>query len=604
MTTTLTVRAGELTLSCGADGTGIRLGDEVRKVTWLLEETAQPLDATTDGSTITQRLRLDDRRIRRSWEIADGEFLVTTTCEPSDAPSEGLVLPGTFVAEGGGLQMAVPVMQGVLVRGGEAFVRRLRPGGHVGMSMGFLAFLGERGGLVVAPEDPTDWEAVVGLGEDGVPFGRFEALGRLGRFGDARRVRIRPSDASVTGVCKTYRGLVQDRGRFATWKDKLRAKPGLERLFGALMTFIGYNASDLDYAAECRKLKAFGFDRAFVYPVRFNTYSQDFKMGGDAPIDLDDGTLAAILDLGYDVAPWTWVVEALDDGSDFIRSGYRRRPDGESVSSWKIDEYQWYRCCTPFQTAFVRDAYKGRMETMTWAHYDVNASIDREECYAQDHPGHPGVPADRRDDLRFTGELLGAEVNGGRVVSSEGFQDSLSVSYDIGTTKLVPAWGSADVWTVPMTALVYHDSMVHDWWELHNYNAAGGFDSGHRFGRQVDGFPKLKAAMDALCGWPPNVFPFGRQYRWVDIETRQTEHYTVEFDDPRVQEALQCALPVTQLHRRVGKLEMLSHRFVTEDGAVQESVFEDGTRVVANFGGEAHVDEEIGEVGPEGWRAA
>ena len=39
-----------------------------------------------------------------------------------------------------------------------------------------------------------------------------------------------------------------------------------------------------------------------------------------------------------------------------------------------------------------------------------------------------------------------------------------------------------------------------------------------------------------------------------------------------------------KLHEAVATREMLSHRFVTPDRAVQETRFADGTRVVVNFG--------------------
>ena len=46
------------------------------------------------------------------------------------------------------------------------------------------------------------------------------------------------------------------------------------------------------------------------------------------------------------------------------------------------------------------------------------------------------------------------------------------------------------------------------------------------FGRKVDGFAREKAAMDALYGSPPSVFPFGRQYTWVDKQARTTHRAT------------------------------------------------------------------------------
>ena len=50
-----------------------------------------------------------------------------------------------------------------------------------------------------------------------------------------------------------------------------------------------------------------------------------------------------------------------------------------------------------------------------------------------------------------------------------------------------------------------------------------------------------------------------------------------------VQHALQLALPVAQLHRRIGRCELTDFNILSEDGYVQQSEFSDGTRIVANF---------------------
>ena len=41
-------------------------------------------------------------------------------------------------------------------------------------------------------------------------------------------------------------------------------------------------------------------------------------MGGEPAIDLKGEQVAAIRSLGYDVAPWSWLNEALDDGSERV----------------------------------------------------------------------------------------------------------------------------------------------------------------------------------------------------------------------------------------------------------------------------------------------
>jgi hypothetical protein len=208
---------------------------------------------------------------------------------------------------------------------------------------------------------------------------------------------------------------------------------------------------------------------------------------------------------------------------------------------------------------------------------------------------------DRRGHLAFLRELVGPAANGNRPVSAEGFHDGLATAYDIGSTKLLPAFGDAPFWTAPMTMLVYHDALIHDWWELHNYNAHAGWDHLSPFGRKVDGMARQKAAMDALYGCPPNVFPFGKQYAWVDIDARVTRSYAVQFEDTEVQQALAVALPVARLHRRIGMLELVSHEFLSQDGAAQATTFADGTRIVANFAEQAREVDGCGVVPPASW---
>jgi hypothetical protein len=120
------------------------------------------------------------------------------------------------------------------------------------------------------------------------------------------------------------------------------------------------------------------------------------------------------------------------------------------------------------------------------------------------------------------------------------------------------------------------------------------------------------AALDALMGCPPDVFPSGAQYGWTGRGT-ETFLYRYRFDDPEVQIALREALPVARLHRKIGQQEMVHFRILSEDGYVQESAFADGTRVIANFGrdvvggkrGIGHVVlEGVDSLLPESWMIA
>ena len=109
------------------------------------------------------------------------------------------------------------------------------------------------------------------------------------------------------------------------------------------------------------------------------------------------------------------------------------------------------------------------------------------------------------------------------------------------------------------------------------------------------------AAMDALYGCPPDVFPFGAQYCWTGNGS-ETMLYRFRFDDPEVQLSLKLALPVAKLHGRIGMMEMVDFEFLSENYAVQRTVFEDGTAVCANFGLNVRYHKDIGTLTPCQWK--
>jgi hypothetical protein len=117
------------------------------------------------------------------------------------------------------------------------------------------------------------------------------------------------------------------------------------------------------------------------------------------------------------------------------------------------------------------------------------------------------------------------------------------------------------------------------------------------------GFPRLQSAWDALLGTAPDIFPFGRQYNFVPFKVPEFYLYEMRLEQPAVQQAIRCAKPVMALHRRIGKLEMVGHTLHRPDGAVQETVFADGTRVLANFANVALEAPGVGLLPPKSWQA-
>ncbi|MFH1571093.1 MAG: hypothetical protein ABIL09_24075 [Gemmatimonadota bacterium] len=639
MTAPISLQNSALALTLAADGGEVRLVDRRRDVLWLRQApragyrlypegdraaahssygSRAPLvpfgagRAEAAGDAVLVRYPAPGGEVVYRWSL--GPDWVEVAVEAAPDGVEFVSLPGPFAPAEGAHRLAVPLYQGLLLRRfPEDLDRTFHPGGHLSMSLGMGGDLGERGGLLTVQETLANWQAWVGAAA-GHPWFGLEArhcpVEGWGEGHGGRRVRLYLTEADVTALCKRYRARLKERGDFVSWEEKRRRKPAVADLFGALMAFVGYNrADDVDYVAGARALRDRGFPRVFYYPVRMCHYSLGFRMGGDPPIWLDHQTLARLKEVdGACLGPWGWVYEGLDTGDEATRALFRRDARGAWIPHWRIDDQQWYRVCTTCQVDYVRDRLAGDMAAMDWIHFDVNACVPGMPCFERGHAGHAGSDLGRRGDLEWTRRLFSPDTVGQRLVSSEGFVAHYAGHYDIGATKMVPAadLAAAPAVPVPMTLLVFHDSCVHDWWELHNYNAVDGFplaDLPHGWGRAGSGEPRLKACLDALYGCPPNVFPFGRQYGWIDLATRQTYSFTVRLEDPAVQEALDAALAVARLHRRTGPCELIDFRLLSGDGAVQATTFGDGTRVVANLSTAPQTLEDGRILGPHAWAA-
>lgn len=578
-------------IHCLENGRGLALADLARGERWELDEKTLvygegkaplvPLRAFSDAGTVTVEYLAGDARLSYVYALNDG-YVEVRLPVPEKEEIGQLSFPGSFLPEAGRRKFLLPVMQGILWDGrGEPFEWTLREAGHIGFTMPFIGCMGESGGLLFTAETRDDLMWWVGKDESGRCFAANLQTASLGKLRYERVGRFYFTDPDVVSVAKAYRGKVAGQGRFLTWEEKLRERPGLERLFGALMCYVGYCRDDVDYVAECRKLKDYGFDRAFLYPGRFNAYDRNIHMAGLPVIDLPEKDVMAICEMGYDMAPWSWINEAMDDGTPSTRSMYKKDTEGETQFNWAIDDQKWYLVCSTFFEGFQKNALKTSIRDMTWDHFDVLACATIGECYAMDHPNHAGRPLTRTEDREWIRRAFLASKKAGLAVSSENFNDAYATEVDFGSVKALPQYGTSPFWPVPLTMLVYHDSMIHSWYELHSYNNhwRGGIPNGIVYG---GGRPRAMAAMDALMGCPPDVFPFGAQYGY-NGNGMDTFLYKYRFEDPEVQIALREALPVARLHRRIGKQEMVHFKILSEDGYVQESAFADGTRVVANF---------------------
>jgi hypothetical protein len=587
-----------------ADGSGrdrLSFGANRKRGSGNIIDAAAPAPVAFAGGCLQE---LGDRalRVRRrgpAGQLVIDYELVHDGCRVTALAGESTVtscsLPGAFRPEGvDAPAVALPKNQGIWHRGtGGPFCFQMVREGHGGWSMPFAAAVGPRDALLHIIESEHDariWFERTDVGQVRLTSLQDPTRGRL-RYN--RSVLLRFVEPNVTAICQSYRRYVQECGHFVSWEEKIEKRPKLRRLFGALMCFIGYcQDEDLDYAASFRRLKATGFDRAFVYPLSIGNVVRDFLMGGRPPIDIRRH-LGLLDELGYLAASWMWVEDVPDDPADLMISA-----DGESMFGWQIEDRKWFRSCPVRQVALANRIQDERMAGNTGEHFDVTASRQLLECH------HPDHPLDRRDDAIWRRKVLETGTARGGVISSEGFWGFAAPSYDIGSVK-IPVPVHADWYTVPMTSLVYHDSCVHDWWEVDNYNnphhrTQGGRDKGYF--PMGGGFQPLQACQDALAGWPPNVMPFGSQYAFVAGQMPATELYRYTLDSPEVVEALRLALPVAQLHGRIGRMACVRHETLAEDGSVQATTFADGTRVVANYSSEPREVAGVGVAKPVSWQ--
>ncbi len=567
----------------------------------IINESAPPAADFTAG--IVQPL--GDRALRIRLEGPPGRLvlqyeLTHDGCRVTAVAGESTVtscaLPGAFRPEGvDAPPVALPKNQGIWHRGtGGPFCFQMVREGHGGWSMPFAGVVGPRDALVHIIETEHDariWFEKTPTGQVRLTSLQDPTHGKL-RYN--RSVLLRFAEPNVSAICQAYRQYVQHSGHFVSWDEKIENKPNLQRLFGALMCFIGYcQDEDLDYAAGFRRLKALGFDRAFVYPLSIGNPVRDFLMGGRPPIDIRN-LLPLLDDLGYLAASWMWTEDVPEIPEDLMLSA-----DRKPMFGWQIEDRKWFRGCPVRQVALSNRIQDERMAGHTGQHCDVTASRQLLECH------HPDHPLDRRDDALWRRKILETGAARGCVISSEGFWGFATPSYDIGSVK-IPVPVHADWYTVPMTSLVYHDSCVHDWWEVDNYNNPHHHNQGDRDKAYFPiggGFQALQACQDALAGFPPNVMPFGSQYAFVAGRMPATELYRYTLDSPEVIEALRLALPVARLHSRIGKLACVKHETLAADGSVQATTYADGTRVVANYSNEPYLVPGAGPLDSTSWQA-
>jgi len=272
-----------------------------------------------------------------------------------------------------------------------------------------------------------------------------------------------------------------------------------------------------------------------------------WEKAGDGQVRLMWCQLPSLGGLGY---PRETVLLPTDSSLTALCKRYRQYviEKGDPRLFWTIKDAKWYSFSNAKRIEWARRLIDREHGGLDGIHYDVLCCSDMREDY------HPAHRSDARADAEARKQMLQYAASKGLIVPSEGFWDAMAPHYDLGSTKFAHILGGDEYCTVPMTMLVYHDSMIHMWWEVDNYNnpehrtqVARGHAPRLFWG---GGSPRLQSAIDALLGCPPDLFPFGLQYNYVPHNHPNVYTYRFRLEHESVREAIEYAKPVMALHRR------------------------------------------------------
>ncbi len=509
-------------------------------------------------------VRLDARRPELLLELsASGEL------------GSSLAFPQPFLTAKGSL-LVMPINEGISYPVDDRSLPEMRYhlyGGH-GLCMAWYGVTDGVRGLMTIIETPDD-AAVRVPRLDGRLCLAPEWSPQKGAFGPKRGLRYVFFDSGgYVAMCKRYRQHARQAGLLKTLAEKRRANPNVDLLVGAVNVWCW----EQDPVAVCRELQSLGIKR-----ILFSHRSppEDIRQLNEM------GVLTSRYDIFQDVMDpanfpklrgvhpdWTtdaWPHDLMIGADGRWQQGWRvKAKDGEMIPCGVL--------CDRQAVEYARRRIPPELETHPYRcrFIDTTTASSWRECYHDDHP------MTRSESRHWKMELLRYVSQGCNLVtgSETGHEAAVPfVHYFEGMLSLGPyrvpnagrqmiqPWDevpervakfqTGHYYRLPLWELVYHDCVVAQWY----------------WGDYNNKLPKLwdrRDLFNALYGTPP-MFMFNRRI-WQQNRDRFVQSYNT-------------AAP---LARATGYVEMLSHRWLTPDHAVQQTRFANGVTVTVNFGDRPH----------------
>jgi hypothetical protein len=468
-----------------------------------------------------------------------------------------------------------------------------------GLSMAWMGVVDSQfeTGYMAIFETPYD-AAVRTSREDGLVTFSPVWLPSMGKFSYTRTVRYRFfNKGGYVAQAKTYRDFIWKKNSVITLLEKQKRFPAIAKLIGGPHIYVWDNAREVSFAKE---LKSSGIEKAFIlWDANHTPYPE---IGYDNRLK-ELGYASGVYDLYTDIHYRDTVMYKKDETGPtrFSRTGYpglfyelsAKTKDGKTY----FNSFGHTICpatIRPYMTKRIeRELKEFPHETYFLDVYQANGLF---ECYS---PQHPLTRQQYAEEIiknykmvedkynQFIGGEWGAEFANATGVYNHGMMTLQRTWFgsDItkkGTIYYYGDWNnnprpsqmigsrvapdkylkySINEYTrVPLYELVYHDAIVSSWrWEDANHHA-----------------PEIwwkKDLFNILYGSAP-LWSIDRD-RWVSYKNTFIQSYN----------------NICPWLQQIGYDEMVSHRFVTSDHEVQETIFSSGKRAVVNFGSNEYIFE-------------
>lgn len=406
-------------------------------------------------------------------------------------------------------------------------------------------------------------------------------LQSMGKFSYQRKLiyRFVPAGGYVA-LAKTYRSYAKSKGLIVPFTSKVKNNPNIKKLFGSPSV---WGILDLNTALEAKTL---GVDKMLMQ--RLGDWLQKRPSAKD---------ITAINSLGYLTSEYDNYVDiyAVEPGK-LITNNRGRIPEDAIMTSdgkvmnawWDGTQYAVKRCPSQYKSA-LDDTLPILLKEypFTARFFDVVAAQDLFECFNPKHPLSKSesqkYSAEFFHSARQTNLVVGGEhgiwwavpyVDYFEGMMSGGFQSwsagnlthpkTKDESIPFAPGEKLPKWDDYEKWGIghqyraPLWELVFHDCVSTTWYW------------GDSNDWLLDAAPEMTAKKNAF-----NILYGNSPLMWTDGKG--------SWDKDRVS-FMQTYRNVCKLNEEIADKEMIFHKFITQDHAVQMSRFSDGTDIVVNFG--------------------